>query len=87
MLSCKEVATALASGEAERGGLRGRLAIRWHLLLCAACRTYARQMRRLGEAARSLLGREPTDPAALARLEEELVARCRAGDRNADTPL
>ncbi len=84
MLSCKEVATTLASGELEASGPRRRLAVWFHLLICAYCRAYARQMRMLGEVTRRLLGREVADPRALDRLERRLVERCRTLGRAGD---
>lgn len=77
MLTCKQVATALASGEVEDAGLRRRLSIRFHLMLCRYCRCYARQIRGLGEAARRLLARRGADTAALERLEGRLLEHCR----------
>ncbi len=84
MLSCKEVATTLASGALERSGARRRLAVWLHLLMCTYCRAYARQMRLLGEVTRRLLGREVADPRALARLEQRLVERCHSPGRAGD---
>lgn len=82
MLTCKEIATSLAAGELERSGPRRRLAVWLHLLMCAYCRAYARQMRLLGEVTRRLLGREAADPERLALLEQRLVERCHArGER------
>ncbi len=80
MISCKQVATALASAKLDVAGPRRRLAVWFHLMICRYCRAYARQMRALGDAARRLLGRTVTDPEALRELEERLVERCRRRD-------
>ena len=80
MVSCKEYATAVSSGELERAGLSKRLSMALHWLICKYCRAYARQMRRLGDAARHLFGKTPPNPEALERLEEELAERCRRPD-------
>ncbi len=76
MLSCKEYATALSSGELEGAGLARRLAAAYHWAICKYCRAYTRQLRAIGRGARRLLRREPSDPEALARLERQLVERC-----------
>lgn len=76
MLTCKEATTAIASGELDRAGLGRRLSVWLHLAICGYCRCYARQIRKLGDAARRLLAREAGDGAALEALEERLVRHC-----------
>lgn len=84
MPTCKQVATALASGELDRAGIRRRLAVRFHLMMCRYCRAYARQIRQLGEATRRLMRREATDPAVVERLEKRLVVLCRKASGKED---
>ena len=71
MLSCKEVARAVASGALDDAWSR-RLALRLHLLMCRHCRRYARQLRAIAVAARSLW-RESEDPSTLERLKRTIV--------------
>ncbi len=76
MLSCKQVATAVASGELDSAGLRRRLGVWLHLMMCGHCRCYVRQIRDLGASARALLRRKSSDGHALASLEKRLIERC-----------
>lgn len=56
MLSCRE-ATALMSQEQDRHlGLAERMALRLHVLMCAGCNNYRRQMHVLREAFRRFGG-------------------------------
>ena len=56
MLSCRE-ATALMSQEQDRRlGLGERVALRLHVLICAGCTNYRRQMHVLREACRRFGG-------------------------------
>lgn len=73
MLSCREVADALARAPAERWGVWRRMAIRLHLLMCGDCRRYAAQMAALGEAARALCDEEKPP----AELEESILESIR----------
>jgi anti-sigma factor ChrR (cupin superfamily) len=72
MMSCREVARAVAAGELDALPLRRRALVRLHLLLCRHCRRYAAQIRALGRAARELCGEAPADPAAIERLRAAL---------------
>ena len=74
MMSCKEVARAIASDEyAEAGWLR-RLGIRFHLFMCRGCHHYEDQVKCLGEVARDMACEGGEDCAALERLEKCLHA-------------
>lgn len=84
MLSCKQVATALSSGELEGAGPHHRLSIWFHLVICKYCRAYARQIRALGDATKRLLGSESTRSEELERLEERLVERCGGSGENSE---
>jgi hypothetical protein len=44
MLTCKSASHLISAGEERRLGRRERLALAWHLLLCSACRRFARHM-------------------------------------------
>lgn len=58
MMNCKE-ATALMSQEQDRKlGLAERIGLRLHVLVCAGCANYRRQMAVLRDACRRLSGRD-----------------------------
>lgn len=76
MPSCKEVATAVSSGEIENAGFFRRLAIRFHLWICQPCRTYIRQMEQIGNAARRALGHVGAGDESLSSFEERVIERC-----------
>ncbi len=52
MLSCKEVSRLLSRGEDRRLALSERVKLRLHLLVCAACARFARQLAFMREALR-----------------------------------
>lgn len=54
MLRCREVTRLHASDELERATLATRIGVRLHLMMCRHCRRYVRELRRIGEAVRSL---------------------------------
>lgn len=69
MMSCREVARAIASDDyAEAGWLR-RLGIRFHLFMCRGCHHYEDQVKCLGEVARETACEGGEDCEALERLE------------------
>ncbi len=79
MVSCKEVTRKVASDEFAEAGWKERLAVRFHLLGCHHCRRYAAQLRSIGAAARTLLGRRSQDPSALERFERQILERSLGG--------
>ena len=60
MLRCKEVIRLHASDALHSAGLRTRLGVRMHLMLCRHCRRYVRELARIAAAARGLY-REAAD--------------------------
>ena len=84
MLTCKEVAKAIAQDELGKGGWRHTWALRLHLLMCRHCRRYADQIQAIGPAVRRLLREHGDDPKAVARLEaailSDLTAKSDASD-------
>lgn len=81
MLTCREVARAVAADELESATLRRRLAVRFHLLMCTRCRRYAEQIRALGDTARQMFGDEgERDRERIDRLRAGILDRCRGGD-------
>lgn len=58
MLSCKEVSLLLSQAQERRLGLRERLALKLHLMLCSGCARFSRQLVFLRTAVRRYLERE-----------------------------
>lgn len=54
MLKCRDVAELVASDVGQHPPLTRRVAVLVHLAMCRHCRAYARQLRRIGAAARRL---------------------------------
>jgi predicted anti-sigma-YlaC factor YlaD len=76
MLRCKDVHHLVSSGAVDQAGLMKRLELKFHLLMCRHCRTYVAQMAALGSGMRALVGRQQPDPAALARMERDILNEC-----------
>ena len=51
---CRELTRKIASDEFREATLWQRFAVRFHLLRCCHCQRYARQLREIGSAARTL---------------------------------
>jgi hypothetical protein len=63
MMTCKEVSTLVSMGQLDDAPPARRMAVRLHLMMCRHCRTFSRQLRLIGRAARSIardVEREPT---------------------------
>jgi len=54
MITCKQVAEALSSGDVERRGVWERWRVRVHLWMCDSCSRFARQLRDIRQAGRRL---------------------------------
>lgn len=54
MPSCREVTGLLASGDEESASWMSRMRVRLHLSMCAHCSRFARQLRVIAQAVRSL---------------------------------
>ncbi len=52
MLTCREIARGISSGEIETAPWYRRLGCWFHLLMCPDCREFSDQIRRLGEVMR-----------------------------------
>jgi len=50
LLNCKEVTTRLALGDIRQYPWWERLVIRFHMVICDACRKYERQLKVIGKA-------------------------------------
>ena len=70
MLKCQDVEQKIGSDEIHNAGLMERLGVSVHLMMCRHCRNYARQLRAIGNAARSVWGGFPEDRDNLARLRD-----------------
>ncbi len=77
MECCREFTKKLSSDEFREAGLWKRLTVRFHLLMCCHCRSYAAQLRTIGETARDLWGPHSEDPSTLERLEREILETTR----------
>ncbi len=79
MLSCQQVARMVSSGALEDAGWLRRLSARMHFLMCRHCRRYEAQIRAVGTMASKAYGSAPDDPAALRRLEADILSRVPGG--------
>ena len=77
MPTCQQVAREIASDELATASWRRRSAVRIHVLLCRHCRRYARQMRAIGSAVRSLFEIPGEDAQILDRLEQTILGDMR----------
>ena len=82
MLTCKQTARLVSMSYDKRLSWRERLAVRLHLLVCDACRNFARQMRFLREVTRRFAREQPEidqrvrlSPEALERITRALKRR------------
>ena len=81
MPSCRAVAEASSSEELPGLGVWRRSAVRWHLFRCRDCRTYVKQIRAIGLAARGMLVGEAAEPEVLERLEARILETLADGPR------
>jgi hypothetical protein len=68
MLKCRDVEQKIGSDQILDAGLMERLAVRMHLAMCRHCSNYARQIRAIGNAVRSVCEGFRDDPERTARL-------------------
>ncbi len=73
MMTCKEVATLLSTGELDHASWLRRLAVRLHLAMCDRCAAFKRQLDAMARAAAALGRRLEAD--APADLEARVVDR------------
>ncbi|MBU2754655.1 zf-HC2 domain-containing protein [Acidithiobacillus sp. CV18-2] len=72
MLTCKEASRSISKAQDNPLSWRERLALGMHLLFCASCRQYERQVRWLHDLSQAM-----TAPCRGAHLEESTKARLR----------
>ena len=73
MECCREVTRKIASDEFREANWRQRLAVRFHLLMCCHCQRYAKQLREIGSAARTLWIPPSQDRSTIERLERQIL--------------
>lgn len=73
MMTCQQVAHAIASDDLADAPLRRRMAVRMHLMLCKHCRRYARQLRAIGAGARQLFGGDEESSETTERLRTTIL--------------
>jgi hypothetical protein len=78
MLSCREVTRLIASENLWRAPLLRRLSVRAHLLMCAHCSRYARELRLIGAAVRDQFRLLRPAPEEMDRLESGVRERIRS---------
>jgi len=79
MLSCKQITWIVASGQLEDASWLRRLSTRMHFFMCRHCRRYESQIQTIRAMARKAFGSAPDDPAALRRLEGEVLSHIPGG--------
>ncbi len=70
---CRELTRKIASDEFREATLWQRFAVRFHLLRCCHCQRYARQLREIGSAARTLWSTPSQDRSTIERLQRQLL--------------
>lgn len=82
MLSCRETAELVSQGLDRPLGWGERLGLRLHLLLCAGCRRFERQIARLRAALRGIgRGEDAPGPSLPAEARNRIRQRLAARDR------
>ncbi len=82
MISCKDVASALASDHVELLPWRRRLELRLHLMMCKLCSQLAREIRQMHAAARQVGHLHEPDGA----LEERILRNLPRGPASGGPP-
>ena len=52
MLNCKKAAALMSQGMDRKLGLRQKMSLRFHLMMCSGCRNFSKQMEFLREGCR-----------------------------------
>ena len=73
MITCKEVARRISSGEIADAPLLQRFGMRIHLLMCRYCRRYSRQMQTIGAFSRKAWSLADEDQERLDRLKKTIL--------------
>lgn len=75
MLQCREVEQKIGSDEILSAGLMERVAVRMHVAMCRHCSNYAKQLRAIRNAVRSVCEDRREDPERLNRLIGRITGR------------
>ena len=73
MVCCQEVTRKIASDEFREATWWQRFGVRFHLLMCCHCQRYAKQLRQIGSAARTLWISPSRDRSTTDRLERQIL--------------
>jgi hypothetical protein len=74
MLSCREVTRRISTEDGTPTGIRARMQIRLHLLMCRSCQRYQRQLRAIATAARAISRQSEPDAEAVDRAAARVLA-------------
>lgn len=75
IIPCRWVSEKVARGDFDEASWLARALVRFHLALCGHCAAFARQLRVIGEALRSLYGPSPELAGRSAALELRLLEK------------
>ena len=87
MPTCREVSRVIAADEVQHLPRSRRWLVVLHLSMCGRCARFARELRRIGEAARSLWSLQREDQEIAERLERALsvsIEESRRQERRGD---
>jgi len=88
MPTCRDVSRSIAAGQVERLPFLRRLLLTLHVSVCGRCARFARELRRIGEAARARWEPGAEDRETLDRLERVVFQHLpHDGDRRDDPPV
>jgi hypothetical protein len=73
MPMCRDISRWVAADEVERLPIAKRLLLTLHLSMCGRCARFARELRRIGEAARMRWNITAEDHEVIARLERSIL--------------
>lgn len=85
MRTCRQVSHDLAADVLRSAGLRRRIGIRMHLLMCDNCRRFAEQLEQMGVALRQLS--QAGDPRLTDKeAEQRILARIQSSSARSQSP-
>ncbi len=88
MPTCRDVSRSIAAGDTDRLTPFRRLLVGLHVRMCGRCARFARELRRIGQAARTRWELGAEDRETLDRLERVVFQHFpHDGDRRDDPPV
>lgn len=87
MPTCREVSRLIATGEVESLPLLKRLLLTLHTSMCGRCARFARELRRISQAARARWQSGAVDRQTLDRLEHAILRHLPEDGERGATPL